>query len=267
MVKKLVLLLAVIFAISMTQACSRDDKKAEDAEVFNETGDMKLVKSIEADLNSDGDKEYIKLECDDYGSIFTLSVNQLSITSFGDNIDREIVIVDIDKDDKNLEIAIPESGPSDDLFTSFYRYTGQNIDFIGKVGGKPGSSIAINGDGTVMATTRGNILHTWFYKDKYILAPNNNLMHVEPPEGLYNMGEYKVKVIKSIPIYRAPYREPLVDLVVGEEVKLLVTNNKDIILVETQSGEQGWIMIENFFVIMPQNIYATDVFEGLCMAD
>lgn len=229
--------------------------------------DLKTTKTLEVDLNFDGDKEFIKLECDEWGNVFTLSINQLSITSYGSNIDREIVIVDIDKKDKVLEIAIPESGPSDDLFTSFYRYTGNNIDFIGKIGGKPGAGLTVNGDGTVTATTRGNILHTWFYKDEYMLAPNHSLIRVEPVDGLYSMGEYKVKVIKSIPIYRAPNREVLKELRIGEEVKLMATDDKELVLLETQDGEQGWIMIEGFWNIKGTKLNAGEVFEGLSMAD
>jgi hypothetical protein len=113
------------------------------------------VQSMEADLNGDGTREQIFLYCDEYGDLFRLRINNLSITSYGSHIDKKIELVDIDKNDSEKEIAIPESGRNGRC-VSFYRYTPDNIIFIGKIEGSfYNGEIVINGDGTVQSKVKG----------------------------------------------------------------------------------------------------------------
>jgi hypothetical protein len=113
------------------------------------------VQSMETDLNGDGILEQIFLYCDGYGDLFRLRINNLSITSYGSHIDKKIELVDIDKNDTEKEIAIPESGRDGRCAVSFYRYTPDNIIFIGKIEGSLyNGEIVINGDGTVQGKTK-----------------------------------------------------------------------------------------------------------------
>jgi hypothetical protein len=113
------------------------------------------VQSMETDLNGDGILEQIFLYCDEYADLFRLRINNLSITSYGSHIDKKIELVDIDKNDTEMEIAIPESGRDGECAVSFYRYTPDNIIFIGKIEGSLyNGEIVINGDGTVQSKTK-----------------------------------------------------------------------------------------------------------------
>jgi hypothetical protein len=113
------------------------------------------VQSMETDLNGDGILEQIFLYCDEYGDLFRLRINNLSITSYGSHIDKKMELVDIDKNDTEKEIAIPESGRDGRCAVSFYRYTPDNIIFIGKIEGSfYNGEIVINGDGTVQGKTK-----------------------------------------------------------------------------------------------------------------
>jgi len=113
------------------------------------------VQSMETDLNGDGTREQIFLYCDEYADLFRLRINNLSITSYGSHIDKKIELVDIDKNDTEKEIAIPESGRDGKCAVSFYRYTPDNIIFIGKIEGSfYNGEIVINGDGTVQGKTK-----------------------------------------------------------------------------------------------------------------
>ncbi|MDN5302804.1 MAG: hypothetical protein PWQ60_2318 [Thermoanaerobacteraceae bacterium] len=113
------------------------------------------VQGMEMDLNGDGILEQIFLYCDEYGDLFRLRINNLSITSYGSNIDKKIELVDIDKNDSEKEIAIPESGRDGRCAVSLYRYTPDNIIFIGKIEGSLyNGEIVINGDGTVQSKTK-----------------------------------------------------------------------------------------------------------------
>ncbi|OPZ94386.1 MAG: hypothetical protein BWY74_00614 [Firmicutes bacterium ADurb.Bin419] len=77
------------------------------------------------DLNGDNRTDSIKFECEPEGSNFTLNINGSTITGNGDNLDGTVFICNIDKDDKYKELAITESGPSDDLATQFFYYNGK----------------------------------------------------------------------------------------------------------------------------------------------
>ncbi|HHW01206.1 MAG TPA: hypothetical protein GXX35_00040 [Thermoanaerobacterales bacterium] len=113
------------------------------------------VQSMETDLNGDGTREQIFLYCDEYADLFRLRINNLSITSYGSHIDKKIELVDIDKNDTEKEIAIPESGRDGEYAVSFYRYTPDNIIFIGKIEGSfYNGEIVIKGDGTVQSKTK-----------------------------------------------------------------------------------------------------------------
>ncbi len=226
-----------------------------------------FVADTKADLDGDGTQENISLATDHYNNNINLTINYVSITSLGSNLDKMIKIVDMDTTDLLKEIAVPESGPSSDNMVSFYAYIPTNIIFMGKVGGVLDKSIDITGSGEIIARTRAHIFQTWFYKDTYQLIDNHTLVHVVPPDDLYSMNNEQVTVKKSIPIYKTPNGELLVDLKVGEKVTLLKSDDKEKILLKTESGKQGWILIERFDHIKGTNYSASDVFDGLNYAD
>lgn len=227
------------------------------------------VASVKEDIDGDGVVEEITLSVSENDSNrYTLSIKRYatySITSYGSNIDRVIKIVDIDKNDNIKEIAIPESGPSSDEKVAFYTMDRHDIKFIGKIDGSF-DYMAI-GNKEVIGSTRGNILHTWFHKDTFKLLLNHTLILDKPENGLYSMGDWEVTVQKSIPIYKSPNGDQLVNLKVGEKVKLVATDDKENILLETEDGKQGWIMIEGYDGIKGTNYRGSEVFEGLSYAD
>lgn len=247
-------------------------KEMSEAKLNTENSKLTVKQELKEDLNGDGDLETLKLECDEYGNDFKLSINNLSIVSRGSNIRGIIQIVDLNRTDKLKEIAIPEIGPSDDLYTHFYRFDKDSIDYLGTFGGNPEGDpsfggITINGDGTLSSRERGSLLHTWFYKKNFKLLDNFSLAEVKPSNGLYSMGDYKVKVVKSIPIYKPNRKDKLRDLKVGEEVLLKYSDNKEIVVLEINKNELGYITLENFSTIKGTQISTSEVFEGLCMAD
>lgn len=82
--------------------------------------------------------------------------------------------------------------------------------FMGKIEGSfYNSEIVIKGDGTVKGQTRGQILHKWYHEDNYKLTRNHTLENIPPKDGLYSMGEYKVKVKKTYPYIKLPAEKSL----------------------------------------------------------
>lgn len=216
-------------------------------------------KVLEEDLNSDGNKDFIKLECRD-GRYYRLSINDISIVGIGKNVDYNFEIKDIDTKDNIKEIAISEFGSDKNPRTTFFRYGIDNIFYMGKIDGHI-SDIKINGDGNLTISKEGSILHSWTYTDKYKLSGEHIL--VWEPKELYEMN-YKVKVLKSIPLLKSNTEDEMIAaLTVGEEATLIASDNKRWCLVEKQNGVRGWFEIEDFDKIKGTNFTAANVFEGL----
>lgn len=213
------------------------------------------------DLNGDGIKDIIKLDCQIGDDNFELSINDKTVSGSGDNLDGIMYITDIDKKDKYKEIAITESGPSNDNMTSFYYYDGSRVVFMGKVQGGE-YSIKINGTGIFSTRTRGLILQTWFYTDEYKLSPIHKLLHI--PEKYRKMNTI-VTVKKQLELQKSPADStPALTLHIGEKVILTDTDNIEWCAVETANGQKGWF---NTADLSKSNSFPQDYFEGLCMAD
>lgn len=216
-------------------------------------------KALELDLNNDGKKEFIKLETNE-NKYYRLSINNVSIIGTSENIDYNFKVVDLDEDDDIKEVAISSLGKDNTPSTTFYRYCVHNIPFVGKVSGHI-NHIKINRDGSLITSTNGNILHSWSYRDKYILTPEHAL--ISETKELFEMN-HRVKVLKSIPLLKSPTENEMVAaLTVGEEVVLIASDNKKWCQVRKENGVKGWFEIEEFNKIKGTNYKADEVFEGL----
>ena len=227
---------------------------------------FKLVEGneIEVDLNGDGTEERIKLECKAGGDTYTLYINGLSVRGQGNNLDGKMFVCDIDSKDKYREIAITESGPSSDEATYFYYYDGRKINFMGRI---QGSNYVINmtGSGTFTTRTRGQILQTWFYTDRYGLSSGHELENI--PQLLYMMGT-RVRVQQELELQKSPTdSESAAVLKPGDEVVITSSDNKEWCEVDTMKGVKGWFAVGNFSDIKGTDYSATECFEGLCNAD
>lgn len=242
---------------------SKLDRLMKQIETFEKgqsfTSNIKKTKVLDADLNNDGEREIIKLECSD-SKYYRLCTNDLSITSIGVNVDYDFKVVDIDINDNVKEIAISEWGPNKDPKTKFYIYSTDNIFYIGKIKGHI-NNITFNGDGSLTTPAKGKILCSWNYADKYKLSSRH--MIVREPKETYEIN-HKVKVLKSIPLLKSSTEnEMIAALTVGEEVTLLSSDNKKWCQVEKTNGVKGWFEVENFDKIKGTEYTAKDVFEGL----
>ncbi len=213
------------------------------------------------DLNGDGIKDIIKLDCRKGENQYELTINNITVSGSGDNLDGIMYITDIDNKDNYKEIAITESGPSNDNMTSFYYYDGSRVVFMGKVQGSE-YSIKINGTGKFSTKTRGLILQTWFYTDEYKLSSSHKLLHI--PEKYRKMNTI-VTINKQLELRKSPDEStPVLTLHIGEKVILTDTDNIEWCAVETANGQKGWF---NTADLSKSNSFPQDYFEGLCMAD
>ncbi|WBW97070.1 YARHG domain-containing protein [Oceanirhabdus sp. W0125-5] len=218
---------------------------------------------VYCDLNDDGVEEKILYEkvYAEYNEYY-LSINDEKVEVPGGDGFETFAIVDIDENDKFKEIIVSDSGPSEDYTSVFYRYDGEVIQ-IGNTEGAYGDMI-FSGDGIFVTRTRGEILHTWFYKDTFILEEGiiRNI-----PQELYYMGAC-VFVLNPVTLYKNREKtEKGITLNEGQIVKISYTDNKEWCLVERENGEKGWFYLEDNYYINDTGHFPAEYFYGLCFAD
>ncbi|AIQ65065.1 hypothetical protein PSTEL_20020 [Paenibacillus stellifer] len=214
------------------------------------------------DLNGDGKKDTVTLKSTAGGDSYTLTVNKSSVSGTGDNLDGVMYICDLDSKDKYKEIAITESGPSDDYSTYFYSYNGRKLIYMGRVQGAE-HVIKVNGSGKLVTKTRGDILQTWFYSDEYSLSASRKLVHI--PRTYYKMNTI-VTVKKQLKLQKSPTNSGTAAILKGGEKAVITeTDNQKWCAVVTKDGVKGWVAVSGFSRI--NGIEASEYFDGLSYAD
>lgn len=217
-----------------------------------------------ADLDGNGREESIRLELYSGHSLFLLTIEDQSLMGLGENVDSVIYLLDLNTDDPFLEVAIAESGPSDDYFTTFYRWTQEGFYSMGRVGGRPNAGINVSGDGILTAQTRGQILHTWFYDRDYRINQYGHLAGV--PAGFYHMGTPVTTRVDLTLTGKMGYGEPI-EVKAGELLVIESSDDIKFLQIQTSDGQIGYLEIEGFDRIKGTDYTGHDVFEGLNYAD
>jgi len=222
------------------------------------------------DVNGDGVKEaiiYENLREDGYNTGYKLSIDSKFVED-GEytNLANFFVVVDIDKSDEYKEIVISDYGPSSDNFSVFYCYDGGHIVKMGETGGLAESNeIIIDGSGSFTAMTRGQILQTWFFNKYYKLTSVHKI--IEIPQDVYTT-DYDVFVVHQIKLYNDRNdKGQYFDLLEGQIVKIIGTDDKEWCLIETSTGRSGWFALVEYNQIRGEGLDAGAVFAGLCNAD
>ncbi len=236
--------------------------------------------SMKVDLDGDGTKETVVLktmiDLNGYGiSEYDLFVNEHNSNEEGESINPKFNIVDMNKNDKYLEISVSEEGASSDYQTTFFRYDGKELKTLAKIQGYYGKfpegdymgDLIIDGSGTVKTSSRGEILQTWFYDDFYELRDNDEFVHIV--KQLYPMIT-EVTMLRDLKTVkkRENSKEAFI-LKLGEKAKILETDNKHWVSIKNFKGDIGWFYVDDFYMIYGQDedLSAIDYFDGLMMAD
>lgn len=228
--------------------------------------EINLGETVSVDLDGDGKLENIYYSLDDF------KINEVSYKKdiedvYLDNPDQHtFIVVDLDKKDNQKEIVLKVEGPSDDPVAHFYTYKNGLIKL-----GKAETALSytsFDGDGNFYGDVRLDILQTWFAPETWSLK-NNKI--VRNADHIYYPNQYigsKVILKKELPIHEnlTDSTEPII--VKPQEVKITRTDNKKFCYLEATDGTAGWFEVADFFKIVElDNEIATNVFEGLCMAD
>ncbi|MFA6472623.1 MAG: SH3 domain-containing protein, partial [Candidatus Latescibacterota bacterium] len=227
------------------------------------------------DIDGDGKPDSIVFEGKRGGDIFTVTVNGVRYDGNGDYIRGTYAIVDIDSTDGLREIAIPESGPSDDYATTFLIYSQGKIKKIGKI---PGTYyLKTDGTGIIQTMVRGEILHTWFFPAAFVLDENHTPRMVEQP--LYLMKVPKMgfsgftigaecTAKSNFPLQASPTDSRIIaTLTPGKKFTVVASDNKKWCIVQTSFGILGWFEVVRYNIVLPLRVEAELLMDGLCQAD
>ncbi len=284
---------------SMPETGEGQDSSSMDKTPADLITQVSFGETVERDLNGDGTAETISavLKTDEgYDPIpeLTISGKTFDSTYMRDTLSVYTAnaktdyyyFLDLDTSDSYVEIGFFDNGASDDPYTWVFRYNGDSLALLGGFTDAPdGESTVIQGDGTVSAATRCDIIQTDYTIGTWKLA-GEELKEPELTEGEFLL--YRSRYGSKYPVtarrdFRAFPADPLSSAVVtipkGTEVaiqsfkKSKDSNNIDIYFYfEDEQGtkQDACIRMEDgdvFKVILPnETTTSTEVFDGLGFA-
>ena len=178
-------------------------------------------------------------------------------------------IVDLDTSDNYMEIAICDHGINDYPYTYFFRYDSGTLTCIGFVPGLPADHETVyNGDGTLLALSRLDLLQTWFAQRKYALQ--DGTIALVPGEFCNpNMGGYTVELLREVTVYTQPdLSSDTLTLAPSTSVTFPSTDGVNWVEVRCADGSSGWLYLSSYTTIVSgeDQLLAWDVFDGLLYA-
>lgn len=171
----------------------------------------------EYDLNMDGNSDTITLflrnnSGRDKDIQAYIQVNNIKKEFYMDySLDGEARIIDLDSNDKFLEIAFSDEGPSDDPHYVFYRYDGSDLYKIGSID----NYALINGKGSLLASSQISRFKPVFYSAWFEIENNIFIQKVNSIEKFigknytFDGGEAYFMPTEQIPEkFEAKWEEP-----------------------------------------------------------
>ncbi|MBQ2941012.1 MAG: S-layer homology domain-containing protein [Clostridia bacterium] len=242
-------------------------KRAED---FNDKAILselpEEVKSIEKDLNLDSVPESVKILSD--GERYAVTIGESSviggITTVSDN---RYYLIDINKADSFMELAVAESFYGSGAL-AIYRYTGKEIYLMGYIESVGGLSLrtdstpigdewgalAVNADGTLTGNIGEQFVHTMLLRKQF--RENEKGRLVPAAEEFYTIGSYSDFVVAHE--LKSDFEDadhPAIVLSEGYAGKIVKTDLKNWLYIETGSGDSGWIYVQNDGLLGGEPIY------------
>jgi len=225
-------------------------------------------RDLREDLDGDGLEEVIqfswKMNKNSDRDTFLVRVNEVEYRGTGNNLAGWCFVQDIDSTDAFKELAIPESGPSDDYAITYLYYDGAGIHEVGTIPGYP-DGVSVNGSGRVVGERRGSILQTWYYPAVFELNAAHRLTSI--PQGLYPMYTRCV-VSQPFPLVASPEDPTIVGVPApGDSIMIVASDDARWCLVELATGQWGWFEVVEYDIVLPARLPAHQLMQGLSYAD
>ena len=249
-------------------------------------------KSAELDLDGDGIKEEVCQTLNKEGyRIESFTINGVEyidlVAGIADTEGLGILsnarvdswyIADVLTSDQNLELMIFDGGPSGDPATMFFDYVGGELIYLGYVPAYV-NEIAFTGDGYFTANARLDVFQTWFAAHKWSIFGENRSIKEEPLVFYYVDFRFKDYVIgeeyfpssetstllRDVKVFAEMDTESELRLLMkGEEIRILGTDNKEWVLIES-GNERYYIHIKGTSIEVPggEFIPAWEILHGL----
>jgi len=183
-----------------------------------------------------------------------------------DTPSKKVYLGDLSSKDSVLEMFVDEFGPSDDYQIHVAAVKPTAFSSRGLVPGSVGD-FKLLGVGKISTLQRMNILMTWFTTVQYKLNAAGKLAFV--PQSFYDMGNFKCKTKVALPLLKTSnidLQETAFLIPVGKTIYLQKTDDKKWISIK-YGTKVGWLLMADLYTIMDPYAPATDIIDGLFMAD
>lgn len=242
---------------------------------------LNLGESISMDLNGDGTADEVTFdveESSDYTYIPKLTINGADYSDvFEDNqcyfaypYDKYI-IMDIDSADDYFEIAVQDYGMSDDPMTTFFRYDGNKVIYMGYISDRISDLYIVNaGDGEIHARERMHIFETVNMKTTYEVENNALVRSMKDLYPIaYTDASAKKGLLKDLYVFTDMSTESeVVKLAKETEVVVLATDNVEWLQIRYEDGKIYYVHVVDHYLIDMNGLEvdSRDVFTSVIQA-
>ncbi len=240
-----------------------------------------LGETVHIDLNGDGTEDEITFnaeESSDYVYVPNLTINGADYSGvFEDNQCyfaypyEEYIIMDIDETDDYLEIAVQDYGMSDDPMTTFLRYDGNDVIYMGYVCDRVSDLYIVNdGNGKLHVRERMHIFETVNMKTIYEVE-NNQLVRCMDDlyEIAYTDATRQKGLLRDLYVFTEMSTDSeVVKLDKETEIIALATDNTEWVQIQYEDGNIYYIHVVNHYMIDMNGLEvdSRDVFTDIIQA-
>ena len=186
-------------------------------------------------------------------------------------------VTDLDTADGLLEIAVQDWGPSDDLSTSFFRFDGKALTYLGAPEGflyfqNGAATMTVGGDGTLRSQWRLSVVQTWWTMVTYALGGDGRIAVV--PQDFYTstFENQQTELLAPLYGYDAPNGTKRI-LPAGTKAQIVGTDNVEWVKLLLSDGGAVWLHLlgegeyKYQFECPDGPVYTWEALSDLCMAD
>lgn len=252
--------------------------------------------TVEVDLDSDGTTESVsyhlieannEMQMDENGEEYVVyGQTQCSIAINGEDYTNVLTkqddywsecpgqyyyLVDLDKNDKYIEIAIVDYGSNDYNSTYFLRYDNKEVTYLGEITDTVNGEVCeFFGDGTMKAQVYSNMLETSRLQGTFQLK-DGKIQEVKQEWYSKNInGKNSHEILKEVTVYTENNTESETRVLTSADgpINFVATDNEQWVQLETQDGSIYYLHMTGFTEIESGDTTeeATEVFADLMLA-
>ena len=234
---------------------------------------------IKKDLNGDGKEEIVFYDVnyteDEYLAEVTFQVDGKEVVSTAvlEFPNEEYYLVDLDQDDKYIEIAIQDYGPSEDPVTYFFRYLedGSTILLGGITDLWSSDTSRLLDNNLLEGRYRLSVLQTWYAPAHWKVEQDQLVMIEEATYYPYESSIVENQLMMDITVYETRSLDAKKIILTSEDgpIRFISTDDKNWVELETKNGSKYQMYLKDYSKAESdgQEVEATSIFDSLIIAD